>query len=351
VTAETLLQIAAAAILAPSAENKHTFVIDIGTDTISLLATPEFRGAPYHRRVLQLMAIGAALENIRVAALALSCSSERALFPNGIDAAEIAIVRLIGTAREGERELAACIPDRHTNRRPIFGGQTLSIEERERLHREIGDIDGVDLTWLNAPEARARTLRLMWLAESERFFEESLHAELFSNIRFDLGWENASDEGLAPGSLEIESFARPVFRSLRSWAVMKPLRSLGIHRALGFRAAYLPCRLAPDLAVLTTDLDALSGAPLVGQALERLWLHATSKGLAMQPFAAPALLALDGYTAVRNSVRLKLQSGWRELLSRGTPLIVFRLGRAAAPTIVNTRRTLEGYLLRHRNGG
>jgi hypothetical protein len=125
---------------------------------------------------------------------------------------------------------------------------------------------------------------------------------------------------------------------------MQALNFIGASHALGFRAAYLPCRLAPHLGVLVTDSSPEVGAVRVGRALERVWLKAESEGLAFQPLAAAALLALPEYREVSTHAREVLTRGWRALVP-GTPMMVFRMGRATPPNARTGRPPIMDYVV------
>jgi hypothetical protein len=340
---EVALAIAGAAILAPSAENKHGFEIEIADDGIALIAKPEFLSAPFHRRVLGLMGLGASVENMRIAALSRGLAIRCSWFPRGPHGEELVTVRFY-PAECAVNTLASAISRRHTNRNLRFRGPPLSQSVRHSIAESIRDIEGVELTWLNEPDRRRDALKLLWLAETHRFSVKPLHAELFGSIRFDLGWRRPAEEGLAPGTLGIEAMARPGFAALRHWRIVKALNVLGAARLLGFRAAYLPCALAPELAAISTSSNLEEGAIAGGQALERVWLTVTSKHLAMQPFAAPTLLALTGYTDVPVAIGGRLRRGWETLVPGQTPLIVLRLGCARPPAFTNARRSIDHYL-------
>jgi hypothetical protein len=81
-----------------------------------------------------------------------------------------------------------------------------------------------------------------------------------------------------------------------------------------------------------------------GRAFERFWLHATQLGLALQPFAAAPLYARPEFEGVSQNLRATLQSGWAELVPRGTPLMAFRLGHAAAASVRTGRPPLSHFL-------
>ena len=224
---------------------------------------------------------------------------------------------------------------RHTNRRVMLSGP--AVVERadgDRSAKEVGAIAGVRLLWLDAPELRRQALRLVTIAETERFRSEPLHADLFSSIRFDVGWHATASEGLPPGALEIEPPMRPLFKALRHWRVMRVLAASRRAPASSvLRAAYLPCRTAPHVCALATSLDLDRGAVAVGRALERIWLRDDlAYGLAFQPLAGAALLALEGYRDVDEGVRRRLASGWSRLCADALPLMVFRIGHARPPS-------------------
>ena len=175
------------------------------------------------------------------------------------------------------------IPRRHTNRRVIFSGPQLTEGELAQFRELLNGIDGVTLAFFDSGRQRAELLRLMRIAETERFNTRALHEELFSSVRFDVGWHASAEEGLPPAALGVEPGVRWAFTQLRHWPLMNALRHLGFHHPLGFRAAYLPGRFAPHRGVLTTSLPIERGALAVGVALQRIWLEAERRGLRSSP--------------------------------------------------------------------
>lgn len=323
------LAIARAAVLAPSADNRHCFALQASGERVLLFGNDAYLSAPFHRKILALISFGAVAENMRVRAASLGYQTRVTWLPDRTDPSLIAE---LGFARadHSEHELDAAISRRHTNRRLTYHGPRLSEPELAALSKAVACIEGVSLHFMDSPTSRMKLLRLLRIAEAERFNTRSLHQELFSAVRFDVGWHKTVEEGLAPCALSVEPGMRWAFRQLGRWPVMNLLRALGFHHALGFRAAYLPCRLAPHCAVLATPLPIERGALAVGMALERVWLRAASSGLALQPFAAPALLALPGYVDVPSTTRDRLRDAWHELLG-DTPAMIFRIGFAKPP--------------------
>jgi len=199
---------------------------------------------------------------------------------------------------------------------------------------------------MDTREKRSAALRLLRLAERERFRWKPLHRELFKSIRFDVGWHLTAEEGLPPGALEVEIPFRPIFVALRHWSVMRLLNGIGAWRFLGWRVADLPCRFAPALGLLTVrSPDCFFEG---GRSLQRLWLKATAAGLAMQPFAAAGILPLQLRTsapAVPEDVLRELRDRLAALSDGGTGVAFVRLGWAGVPSVRSGRRNPRSFVL------
>ncbi len=335
----------AAGIAAPSADNRHPLRFEHAGDTVVVRDASGAASRPFHRQVLFLIALGAVVENMIVHAGAMGLEATADLLPRDAGRDVVAVLR-VRPARPGARAsnaLARAIPERHTNRR-FFKGPPLDRGHLDELAREVESVPGARLVFLDTATARKAALRLVRAAEGERFRDPALHRELFSSVRFDLGWRTAADEGLAPGSLEIERPLRGAFAALRHRGMAGVMRATGSATLLGMRAGDLPCRRAPHMGVIASPLELAPGALAAGRGLERLWLAVTAMGLAFQPLAASTLFALDGYIEVRPALRRKLQQGWAALTPGLQPHIVFRIGRARPPSLRNARRPLDSYI-------
>lgn len=340
---EILAEVAVSGILAPSADNQHVFKIEFGDSFIRLWPTAEYAAATaLYRRVLGLISLGAVVENMRLRAAELGCNA----VANWSDGTVKPLVQLDLTIDNDvmAEDLAASIPRRHTNRR-MYHGPRLSQGEMQALSAAADAIEGVRLIWLTGA-ARRRALRMIWQAESERFLRKNLHQEVYSSIRFDLGWSERADWALPPGALEIELPMRPLFKALRHWTLMRPLTWAGVHHLIGMRAGLLPAWQAPALALLTTNQLPIAGASAIGRALERVWLCATLREIALQPLAASTILPLQTCNdlGMPNRARARFTESWAAVAPGSTPLMVIRLGRAKDPTVSAGRQKLEAYL-------
>lgn len=332
------------AIQAPSADNRHPIHFQLGDQCIQVLhARTEWGGLGY-KRVLDLLSLGALAENLSIAASRFDMGTDIALLPDpGRPDLALQINLLPGAAQTDP--LWQAIPLRHTNRQIRFRGPVLSEDEQAQLAEAIRPQPACQLHWLDTAPARKQALALMRRAEAERFHNPLLHEELFSAIRFDVGWHNTCEEGLPPGALGVEPPLRGLFSLLRHWPVMRMANRVGAHHLLGWRSCYLPCRLAPHLGVLTVKNTDTASVFAAGRAFQRLWLTATRQGRVLQPMPASALYALEG--AVDEGIPVGLQhalaAGWRAHLGEDIPLMLFRMGRASPPLITAGRPQPEVY--------
>jgi nitroreductase len=347
-----LHQILTAGIQAPSAENKHHFRLEVGPDAVTLHATGSGSWAAQpDQKMLALMSFGAVVENISLRARALGFLTTANWKLDSTRVVELSWQ----SAAPVLDPLDGAISTRHTNRR--FYERTLVLDsELSQLSAAANSVPGASVHWLALGPQRSRALSLIRMAETERFRRRGLHHEMFSAIRFERGWDGTVLEGLPPAALQVEWPMRWPFAALRHWGLMRAADMIGAHLVLGLRSGYLPCALAPHIGLVMSHETELDTAHLqAGRAFERLWLASENQGLALQPMAAATVLlnqksGLDGVSA---GTQKRLADGLHALsvelcpeqhLAR--PCMLFRLGRARAPTAVAGRRPLE-YFLKH----
>ncbi|HET7370543.1 MAG TPA: hypothetical protein VFK45_06870 [Gammaproteobacteria bacterium] len=328
--AEIKAEILRAAVSAPSADNSQPWLFHWDGNRLDLGIDPRRSGGISDaRHVLSDLAVGACLENILIRGRSLGFEADVQLFPTDDELwpAWLTWKR----ADKLDEDLAAAIPDRHTDRRFPWRGP-ISAADRARLADRAVEADA-ELRWLDDKPLRRQALRVLRRAETLRFKSPRLHAELFSSVRFDVGWHAAAPEGLPPAALAVGAPIRPLFQALRRPGLMAALNRVGGAHLLGFRSAALPARLSPGLGLICTAGTERAHVIAAGRALERLWLEATRQGLALQPFAAAGVMALN-FLFVEPSFRPQidaLQAAMRPLCPGAHGLLFVRLGHAGAP--------------------
>lgn len=344
---EQLCLILESAILAPSADNFHRVRFQVTEDTIQIRYTGAAPPPGGYKQALAFLSLGAMSENLTVAASRFGIRAESLLFPDPTQPDWVVQIHLQSHQVVAD-PLWQAIPLRHTNRRVRFRGPKMTGAEQSELDAAAHTHPGCQLVWLDEPPLRKRALRLMRLAETERFHNRLLHEELFSAIRFDIGWRRTCEEGLPPGALGVEPPLRGLFALLRHWPVMHLANRIGAHHLLGWRSCDLPCRLAPHLGLLAVKNPDTASIFAAGRAFQRLWLMATRQGRVLQPMPASALYALEGAMdeSISAGLHHTLVAGWQVCLGAVTPLMLFRMGRASQLPITAGRPPPEVILER-----
>ena len=338
ITREQVHFLLQSAIQAPSADNRHLVHFLRGDQSIEVQHARTQWAESGYKRVLSLLSLGALSENLAVAASRFKIAVTLDLLPDSSQPGLALRVSLKSNAVEVD-PLWKFIPLRHTSRRLWFRGPPLNVNELAQLQSAVSVQPACELHWLDTRMKRKHGLTLMRRAETARFYYRLLHEELFSAIRFDVGWHNTCEEGLPPGALGIEPPLRGIFSLLRHWPFMRLANSLGAHHLMGIRACGIPCRLAPNLGLLAVKNTDNSSIFAAGRAFQRLWLTATEQGRVLQPMPASALYTLAGVEAEGIPVELRhgLAAGWEACLGHTIPIMLFRIGRDNRVPIVAGR--------------
>lgn len=333
------------AVLAPSADNRLPIRFRITNGAIAVrfagASLPRPRG---YREMLLLLSVGALAENAVVGASQIG-KRLRIEVPPDLRS-ELPLLTLASTGETTTPDpLYEQLERRQTNRSVIFRGPPLSTTEGQAIVKDCALPEG-DLHWLNNRATRASVVQHMTRAEAERFRNPTLHEELFSAIRFDVGWRTSCSDGLPPGALQIEAPARPLFQLLRHWPIARVANRLGTARVFGIRSCRLPCSLAPDLGAVTVerlDTDALVQA---GRMFQRIWLELSRLGRVLQPLPAGALYALPEARneGVPQPLQRELADAWHRLFDGRHPVMFFRSGRAQPSKVRAERLPVEAHL-------
>jgi nitroreductase len=338
---ETKEGILRAGIAAPSADNSQPWRFAWSGDELDLRIDTDRSGRVSDTRyVLSDLAAGACLENMLIHGRSRGFAADLQIFPRHDDQLWVARIRWRRDSAGAQAEpLAAAIEQRHTDRRFPWRGP-ITTDTQTRLNAQAELIPGQRLWWPQTSRERKAALDAIRQAETLRFRSPTLHAELFSSIRFSAGWHTACEEGLAPAALAVEPPMRPLFQAMGRPAVMKMFNRLGAASMLGWRSADLPIRLSPGLCLIVIPSTARSDVLAGGRALQRAWLQATLEGLSVQPYAAAGVLSL-GFVPVEPDFQRplsRLASALGGLCGPGHGLVFLRLGRARSTARGRSRR-------------
>jgi nitroreductase len=257
--------------MAPSRHNTQPwrFRFEPASQTIDLYADPARMlpvGDPDGRAVH--IACGAALFNLRLAATVAGHLPVVRLLPGAGQPLLLATVRLAGPCRaaQDEMELRAVIAARHTNRSPFSGravppGVLAELAEAARIESAVLHFPGREET--------SRLLALAQDAERDQLADPAYRDELARWAGGERDLEGVPDMVAGPSD---PARATPV----RDFTPTQP-----------HRAGYAWFEEQPQLAVLSTLGNTRADWLRAGQALERAWLTATLRGVAVTPLTQP----------------------------------------------------------------
>ncbi len=347
-----VIKVLEAAIAAPSGENAQPwkFVVHRQQDgaVIDVLVSEERAQSLYGwGNRASYVAIGAAVENMRIAAPSYGLSASISLFPdadNALLAARVSLTRGIAT----RDPLAEHINTRVTNRKP-YDGKALSDAEI-RMLQTIGGIHGCTLRIFTSREEIATCARIGSVNELIMLNNPILHAFFFSHVNWTRAEDDEKKAGFFIDTLELPAPAQVGFRVMRNWSRARFLnRFLGLNKLVAKQNAAL-YGTASAMGVVISKEESPLEAVKAGMSVERIWLTADSLGLSIQPLTGVLYWALRGRAGIHDGFshaeRAEIIHAYKDLdriarLDGGTSYFMFRIGHADSPSAHATRFSVD----------
>lgn len=345
---ERIAQLLKLAVAAPSGDNCQPWRLTWVDGRLQLFNRPDQDTSLYnHAQRASLLAHGALLENLAIAAPGLGLRAEIRLFPDPAAPEQVAEV-IFSEGETVNDPLNYWIERRCTNRKKYVPIPLTEFQRRE-LAAAPGAGAAAHVHLLHEPgEVRAVAALL---AKNDRlvFENRNLHAFLFDHLRWSDEEARRTGDGMDIKTLELAPPDRLAFPLLKHWSLVGFLNRLGLPHLIEHTALKL---LGSSAGIAGVSLPDLEPATLVlgGQAMQRFWLQATALGLAVQPVAGLALLV----QRLRSGNNDELDEAQRALVtevgagldgafgSAGRSLVMcFRLGTSAPPSARALRRPVE----------
>lgn len=345
----TLASLITAGTLAPSPDNVQAWRFGRDGDAITVGLAAERAMATDVLDMFSWIGVGAAIENIVLAASAQGLRASVELHEPA-DAARdpVAVIRCSAGAEPDP--LAAWIDARISNRKP-FDRAPLEPEIVARLADATGA--SPSLCWVTALDARRRLAALDARAMFVRLSHAPLHAELFEVLRFEPREVEQLRYGLDVRTLEVPGPGLRIMRAYRNWSTARWFNALGIGAAITRDVASGVVK-AGAVCLITTDRQSAVGYVTAGRTLQRLWLAATAEGLAASVYGAlpqyQTKVAIEPATFLPEQAEmLRAQRAPFEALFRppegSFPAIALRIGRPSGqPSGRNVRLPVEAVL-------
>jgi hypothetical protein len=231
--------------------------------------------------------------------------------------------------------------------------RAIAQESLAQLSASMDQFESVKIDWLIDPSAIGEIAALVGQGNRMRFEYEPFHGELYQHLRFSAAEARSTGDGLDVATLQLPFGVARILFFLRRWSRMRLANRVGFSRSVAFQAAQ-EVRSSSAVGVLSVDAPDAREFVVGGRAFERLWLTATSLGLALHPTASlPVFLAYAersdlGQLLPRHArtARTMADRFYRLCPSlRGRVVqMAFRLGYATPPDTRSLRRPVRAVL-------
>jgi hypothetical protein len=333
-----------AAGLAPSGDNLQPWSFGVDGDALLVRHDPTRDRSIFNVKYLaSFIALGAAIENITIAASEEEYQAQVAYFPNG---ERDEIVGRISFAPGGQPDTLETVLDRRCTNRRTYQRRSIAPEILAALDPSKA-FPLVNLSWIEESLRMWQLGKLVARADRLLFENQQIHNHLFSTLRWDRNEVERTRDGLPIESLELGKLGSIAFRCLSNWALVNFINHFGFSKIASTNSVKLMrrCSAAGLITVPTTSPASFLEA---GRVFQRLWLSATQVNLALQPMTAIIFLQLRSRLMDYNGLtkeQIIVADGLCHDLKRffalpedRVPAMLFRIGFAAAPSGRTIRR-------------
>lgn len=333
-----------AAVQAPSGDNLQPWRFRWDGEQLVLLRDSGRDTSLYNVCDLAtFVALGAAMENILIAASALGYEASPVCFPEGAASSTVAGISFAQGGRPDP--LFDVIAKRCSNRKP-YSTQPFGTQMVEALTAEVIRFPNVGIRWIHDSEQRKRLSKITAQGDRTLFENQLIHEHFFSCIRWNEEEVQRTRDGLPIATLELGRAGSALFRLLRNRSLVQILNCFGFSRIAANRSGGM-IRKSSAIGLIAVPRISSETFLAAGRAFQRLWLTATAQRLSLQPMTGFVLLQLRlilSELAGLNEKEIKLLESTRQQLSElfhlesQVPAIMFRLGIAAPPSGRTVRR-------------
>ncbi|HEY7035272.1 MAG TPA: hypothetical protein VH482_28295, partial [Thermomicrobiales bacterium] len=238
-----------------------------------------------------LLALGAAIANVRIAAAHCGLATAIAPFPCPGDPTVVAALAFAldrAASSLPEARLLPAVAARMTNRR-VAPRVPLARATLDALAGSVRGC-GAHLDLVTDEPSLAEAGRIAGAADRVRFFHPDLHAELVAELRWSPANAAATGDGIDLATLELSAAATAAMRLVARSDVAAFLRSLQDSGHALETLAVKAMNASSAVVLITADGDRPADLLRAGEAVERFWLAATELGVAVQPWTTATYL-------------------------------------------------------------
>jgi tRNA A37 threonylcarbamoyladenosine dehydratase len=243
-----------------------------------------------------IVALGCAAENFILAAHAADREVRVEVFPDGErpdHAARFSLLTAHASAAEPHwrDDLSRQIGVRCTNR-TIGPRRPFADADREALGDAVRSIRGADVQWATSDTALARLGEVVGAVDRLRILHPQTHREMYREIRWTREEVESTADGIDVATLGLSPSDLAGLRICRRWSAMEFVKAWTSGDNLEKMSRK---HVAASSAIGLITMPAADGPAYfnAGRAVERMWLTATERGVAVHPItSAPYFFAL-----------------------------------------------------------
>lgn len=304
-----------AAVQAPSGDNVQPWQFRLAGNDIHVFLNPEADASFFNvRQTASIIACGAAMENIRLAATTMGMDATTQIRPDAAQENLMATVCIHPGAHTAD-PLARHIWTRCTNRRP-YSKRPLPEWVQADLKARIQSISEARLHLLTTRAQLRKLAKVIYLADRIRTEHQGLHEHFTSMIRFSMKEAEQRRDGLPLKNLEAGLPGEAFLRLTKPWSAMRVANGIGLGRMVALHSAQGILASGAAGMVVVDGLEPRNFM-LGGQALQRIWLAMEHHGLQMQPMTAVTLFWLrwlwEGPSSFPEKHQKLLERVWQDL--------------------------------------
>src|SRR5271169_4034821 len=349
------------AVQAPSGGNCQPWkwLNDTGTGQLYLFQDRSRAYTPFDPDCLGgLVGLGAAAENLILSAHAAGLQVISDVFPSKEIPELVARFRFSPNPhalaeRSWRDELHSMVGVRRTNRK-LCPRRPLKAGDLDALTAAVRSIPDAEVHWLVRDEELDECGRLLGIGDRLLFLTESLNRFLVNEIRWTRQEADDTRDGICLESLELSPADRAGFQLCRYWAALDLVRRIGGGHGLE-KASGKALAGASAVGLITMPIRTTAAYYWGGRAVERVWLTAAQRQLALHPMTALTYMLSRRTAGGRSDLDADTEKTLHELsprykrlfpMSNGeAEIFLFRLSYAEETTQRSLRRHLDDVLV------
>lgn len=343
---EVIKKIVYAGIMAPSGDNCQPWRFEVADNEIRLFNLPERDNSLYNfRQNASMIAHGAVIENMVIAASSFGYRLQVRLFPSQKDENYIASCALVKDEAISKDFLTDFIDKRVTNRKK-YNPSPLNVTQLDFLLRTNNEFTGATIEIIDEMEKVKSLAKILSNNEKLVLENRDLHHFLFNHIRWTESEERRKKDGLYIKTLELGPPQKLGFKLFRHWFLLRILNKIGASKKVASENAKIYGTSSAMIAFVIPDnkpVDFISA----GRLMQRTWLKITSMDLSAQPLTGITFLwqrvlanATTAFTVEQTNLIANTYYTIKQIFGisdSGTVALVLRIGDGGRPSATSSR--------------